>query len=168
MVLLADQDRSRWDAVSIARTCRELDRLAGRADVELGGPGPYLLQAAIAACHARAPSFEATDWDGILALYDRLLATWPSPVVALNRAVALGMARGPAEALPLVEALAEEGALAGYASLETARADCLRRLGRLAEARDAYEAARVRAGSAPERQLLAELRDACVATARET
>ena len=135
LVLLADQDRALWDAKGIARGLALLDRVG-----PLEGAGPYLLQAAIAACHARAAAWEATDWPAIAELYARLSALTPSPVIALNRAVAVSMAEGPAAALPLLDAL-EGPALAGYQHLPAARGDCLRRLGRWPEAATAYRRA---------------------------
>jgi RNA polymerase sigma factor (sigma-70 family) len=135
LVLLADQDRGRWDRVLIARG---LARLESAGPLE--GAGPYQLQAAIAACHAKAAAWEATDWKTIAALYGRLHALTPTPVIALNRAVAVGMAEGPASALPLLDAL-EGPALAGYHHLPAARGDFLRRLGRWPEAAAAYRRA---------------------------
>jgi RNA polymerase sigma factor (sigma-70 family) len=136
-VLLMDQDRSRWDRLLIGRGLAALAR--ARA---LGHPpGPYELQAAIAACHARATTAEATDWAAIVTLYDLLAERLPSPVIELNRAVAVSMADGPAAALPLVEALAEEPALRRYHLLHAVRGDLLARLGRPAEARAAFEQA---------------------------
>jgi RNA polymerase sigma-70 factor (ECF subfamily) len=135
LVLLADQDRGRWDAALIARG---LARLEGAGPLE--DAGPYRLQAAIAACHAKAAAWEATDWKAIAALYGRLHALTPTPVIALNHAVAVGMAEGPASALPLLDAL-EGQALAGYHHLPAARGDFLRRLGRWPEAAAAYRRA---------------------------
>ncbi|HKZ08612.1 MAG TPA: sigma-70 family RNA polymerase sigma factor [Methylomirabilota bacterium] len=135
LVLLADQDRTRWDPVRIVRGLALLER-AGPLDAA----GPYRLQAAIAACHARAESWPATDWGGIAVLYARLQAIAPSPVVALNRAVAVSMAEGPAAGLALLDAL-ETAALAGYHHLPAARGDCLRRLGRWGEAARAFRRA---------------------------
>ena len=132
LVLLADQDRALWDAEGIVRGLALLDRVG-----PLEAAGPYSLQAAIAACHARAATWEATDWPAIAELYARLSALTPSPVIALNRAVAVSMAEGPAAALPLLDAL-EGPALAGYQHLPAARGDCLRRLGRWPEAAAAY------------------------------
>ena len=134
-VLLADQDRARWDRALIARG---LARLEGAGPIETAGP--YRLQAAIAACHARAATWEATDWAAIAALYARLEGAAPSPVVALNRAVAVSMAEGPAAGLAILDAL-EGPALAGYQHLPAARGDCLRRLGRWPEAAAAYRCA---------------------------
>ncbi len=140
-VLLAEQDRSRWDRLLIQRGLAALaraERLAFAAD---GEPGPYTLQAAIAACHARAVRAEQTDWRRIVGLYTLLLQCQPSPVVALNRAVAVGMAQGPEAALPLVDALQAQGALQGYAWLPAVRGDLLARLGRDDEARAEFRRA---------------------------
>jgi len=135
LVLLEDQDRRRWDRARIAR---------GLADLERAGPldhaGPYQLQAAIAACHARADSWEATDWPWIVEHYGALAALAPSPVVELNRAVAIGLARGPAAGLAALDAI-DVSALRGYHLLPAARADFLRRLGRFPEASAEYRRA---------------------------
>jgi RNA polymerase sigma-70 factor (ECF subfamily) len=150
-VLLRDQDRVRWDHLLIRRG------LAGLARAETlagGAPGPYVLQAAIAACHARARTATETDWAKIVALYDALAAIAPSPIVELNRAVAVAMASGPAAALPLVDALASERALAGYHLLPSVRADLLEQLGRGAEARAEFERAASLTRNARERDLL--------------
>ncbi|TSD94643.1 RNA polymerase sigma factor [Skermania sp. ID1734] len=134
LLTLAEQDRSRWNAQSIAEG---LDLLR-----EIGpGDGRYALQAAIAAEHSRADRWEDTDWHRIAALYARLYASWPSPVVALNHAVAIGFAEGPSAGLELIDRLGAEPALAGYGYAEAARAAWLAELGRTAEARGAYEAA---------------------------
>lgn len=148
-VLLPDQDRGRWDRLLIRRG---LDALA-RAEA-LGGRGPYVLQASLAACHARAPVAADTDWARIVALYDALMASAPSPVVALNRAVAVGMAQGPAVALPLVDALGEEPALRLYPWLPSVRGDLLARLGRAAEARQAFQQAAAMTRNARDRDVL--------------
>ena len=130
-ILLLDQDRARWDHVLIGRGLAALERAE-----RLGGAlGPYALQASIAACHARARTSEETDWPRIAALYDLLAVAAPSPVVELNRAVAHGMAFGPAKGLELVEALVSEPALRGYHLLPSVRADLLAKLGRFDEAR---------------------------------
>jgi RNA polymerase sigma-70 factor, ECF subfamily len=147
LVLLEDQDRDTWDRAQIA------EALALVPGALRGGSGPYALQAAIAALHASAPRAVDTDWPQIAALFHELERRQPSPVVALNRAVAIAMWRGPAEALPLVEALGEQ--LAEYHLWHATRADLLRRLGRATEATDAYRAALARAGSEPERRFLA-------------
>jgi RNA polymerase sigma-70 factor (ECF subfamily) len=135
LVLLEDQDRHRWDRARIARGLAELER-AG----PLARAGAYQLQAAIAACHARAASWEATDWSRIVECYHALAAVAPSPVVELNRAVAIGLARGPADGLAALDRI-DASALRGYHLLPAARADFLRRLGRLGEAAAAYREA---------------------------
>ncbi len=133
-VLLMHQDRGRWDHLLIRRGLEGLQRAQA-----LGGPpGPYELQARIAACHARAPTADATDWPAIVTAYDLLLHHSGSPVVALNRAVAVGMAAGPAAALPLVDALAADGELARYHLLHAVRADLLLKLGQRAAAAEAF------------------------------
>jgi RNA polymerase sigma-70 factor (ECF subfamily) len=133
LVTLEDQDRSLWDAAEIGEGVGVLD-----GALRYGRPGPYQIQAAIAACHVTAPAADQTDWAQIAALYGRLAEFLPTPVVELNYAVAVGMARGPAAGLALVEALAATGKLAGYHLLPATRADFLRRLGRLPEAAVAY------------------------------
>jgi RNA polymerase sigma-70 factor, ECF subfamily len=149
-VLLLDQDRARWDHVLIGRGLAALRRAE-----ELGaGLGPYGLQAAIAACHARARTPEETDWIRIAALYDALAQLAPSPVVELNRAVAVAMAFGPAAGLELIDALASEPALAGYHLLPSARGDLLARLGRYEEARREFERAASLTRNQRERALL--------------
>ncbi|GAB3155344.1 RNA polymerase sigma factor [Microbispora hainanensis] len=150
LVVLEDQDRGRWDDGQIAEGVALLDGTLRR-----GRPGPYQVQAAIAACHATAARPEDTDWAQIAVLYERLARLVPSPVVELNRAVAVGMAYGPAAGLALVDALRETGALAGYHLLPAARADLLRRLGRTAEAADAYREAAGLATTDAERRYLA-------------
>lgn len=136
-ILLADQDRRRWDRLLVRRGLEQL-QLAQ----DSGGPlGPYTLQAAIAACHARAPSFETTDWAAVTGLYERLGAIWPNPVVELNRAVAVGMATGPAAGLEIADGLAAAGELAGYPLLAAVRGDLLERLGRREEARAEFDRA---------------------------
>lgn len=149
-VLLADQNRSRWNRLLIRRGFAALTR-AG----ELGGaPGPYALQAAIAACHAQAASYEETDWAAIAALYRALAAIAPSPVVELNRAVAVSMAEGPGAGLALVDALAADPALRGYHLLPSVRGDLLERLGRTQEARAEFARAAELTRNARERELL--------------
>lgn len=149
-VLLMDQDRSRWDPLLIRRGLAALTRAAG-----LGGPpGPYALQAELAACHARAATPPDTDWPRIVALYDALVQLTPSPVVALNRAVAVGMAFGPQAGLDLVDTLASEPALANYHWLPSVRGDLLAKLGRNAEARTEFERAAGMTRNARERELL--------------
>ena len=149
-ILLMDQDRSRWDRILIARGLAALDRVAA-----LGGAlGPYALQAAIAACHARAPTPEDTDWTRITALYDALASLTPSPVVELNRAVAYSMAFGPAEGLAIIDAIAEDLALARYHLLPSVRGDLLFKLGRFEEARAEFERAASLTENRRERELL--------------
>ncbi len=149
-VLLLDQDRSRWDRVLISRGLAALDRAQRLGDAL----GPYGLQAAIAACHARARTPQDTDWEQIVALYDALSQLAPSPVVKLNRAVAVSMAYGPDAALELVDALGDEPLLSGYHLLPSVRADLLARLGRDGEARAELERAAAMTRNGPERELL--------------
>ena len=151
-VLLLDQDRARWDQLLIHRGLAAL----GRAEELGGGSGPYALQAAIAACHARARAAEETDWVRIAALYDALGRLTPSPVVELNRAVAVSMALGPAAGLELVDALTSEASLNGYHLLPSVRGDLLSKLGRLDEARLEFERAASLTRNARERELLLE------------
>jgi RNA polymerase sigma factor (sigma-70 family) len=149
-VLLADQDRTRWDPLLIRRGLAALERAQA-----LGGAlGPYALQAALAACHARAHSAADTDWAQIVALYDALAQISPSPVVELNRAVAVGMAFGPEAGFALVEALAADPALARYPWLPSVRGDLLAKLGRTDEARAEFERAASMTQNARERELL--------------
>ncbi|MGY1714819.1 RNA polymerase sigma factor [Geodermatophilus sp. SYSU D01106] len=150
LLLLEEQDRARWDGAAIAEGVA-LVREALRARP----PSRYALQAAIAAVHAESPTWADTDWREIVALYGVLTSVWPSPVVALNRAVAVGFASGPAAGLAALDALAAEPQLAGYGYLPAARADLLRRLGRVAEAREAYGEALLLTGNAVERDFLA-------------
>jgi RNA polymerase sigma-70 factor (ECF subfamily) len=133
LLLLEEQDRSAWDRDAI----EEGHRLVVSA-LRGGNPGRYALQAAIAALHAQAPSYDETDWPQVLTLYDELLKFWPSPVVALNRAVALAMVRGPRAALAEVDALESRGRLSGYRYLPALKADLLERLGRHHEAASEY------------------------------
>ncbi|MFI5577505.1 RNA polymerase sigma factor [Streptomyces sp. NPDC051822] len=150
-VLLAAQDRRRWNRLMVRRGFAALERAGdGRSY------GPYALQAAIAACHARAASYEETDWTTIAALYRQLGTLAPSPVVELNRAVAVSMAEGPAAALPIVDALAAEAALTRYHLLPSVRGDLLARLGRAAEARAEFERAAGLTRNESERALLRE------------
>lgn len=149
-VLLLQQDRSRWDRLLIGRGLEALER-AQRLG---GGAGFYALQAAIAACHARALAPEDTDWNRIVTLYDALARLTQSPVVELNRAVAVSMAAGPEAALPLVDALLDEPKLSSYHPLPSVRGDLLFRLGRLHEARAEFERAAAMTGNARERGLL--------------
>jgi len=150
LVLLADQDRSRWDRAMIA----EGQDLV-RACLRLGRPGPYQLQAAVGAVHSDAPAAAVTDWGQILALYDQLMAVAPTPVVALNRCVAVAEVEGPARALELVDQLG----LDGYHLFHSTRADLLRRLGRRDDAIAAYDAAIARSANQAERSFLQRRRD---------
>ncbi|MBA3443683.1 MAG: RNA polymerase sigma factor [Gemmatimonadales bacterium] len=149
-ILLLDQDRGRWDQLLIRRGLDALER----AEALGSGYGPYTLQAAIAACHARARTAEETDWTRIAALYDALLELVPSPVVELNRAVAVGMAFGPAAGLALVDALTTEPALKGYHLLPSVRGDLLTKLNRFTEASREFERAASLTRNARERELL--------------
>jgi RNA polymerase sigma-70 factor (ECF subfamily) len=151
LLRLAEQDRSAWDRELIA----EADRLVV-GSLRAGPPGRFTLQAAIAALHAQAPSYPETDWPQILTLYDELRRVWPSPVVALNRAVAVSMVDGPAAALSEVEELERDGRLAGYRYLPATRADLLHRLGRHAEAIEAYRTALALSDNATEQEFLLE------------
>ena len=155
-VPLTEQDRSRWDQLLILRG---LDALA-RADA-LGGQGPYVLQAALAACHARARRAADTDWARIAALYDRLRTVTPSPVVDLNRAIAHSMAFGPDAGLRLIDEIPDADALRRYAPFPAARGDFLFRAGRLAEARTAFEAAAALTRNVRERAFLLARAEAC-------
>jgi RNA polymerase sigma factor (sigma-70 family) len=156
-ILLLDQDRGRWDYVLVRRGLAALQRAEN-----LGGAhGPYALQAAIAACHARARSAAETNWQQIAALYDALGQLTPSPVVELNRAVAVAMAFGPAAGLELVDALTSEPSLKGYHLLPAVRGDLLRRLNRFDEARQELERAATMTRNAREHKLLLERAQAC-------
>ena len=157
-ILLADQDRARWDHLLIRRGLAALER----AEVLDGHGGVYALQAAIAACHARAPSNAQTDWKRIAALYGELAQVAPSPVVELNRAVAVGMAEGPAAALEIVDRLRSEPALRRYQWLPSVRGDLLEKLGRGKEARDEFLAAAELAGNERELTLLLARAEACL------
>lgn len=156
-ILLLDQDRARWDRVLIVRGLAAL----ARAEALGGAGGPYALQAAIAACHARAPRPEETDWQRIAGLYEALGRAAPSPVVELNRAVAVGMASGPAAGLELTDALAAEPGLAGYHLLPSVRGDLLLKLGRTGEARAEFERAAGLTRNARERELLLRRAGCC-------
>ena len=149
-VLLMEQDRSRWDWLQIGRG----QALLEKAQALGGGDDAYVLQAAIAACHARARRADRTDWAGIAQLYARLARVMPSPVVELNRAVAVARAQGPQAAWPLLEALQQDGRLDDYAPLQAVRGDLLEHLGRRDEARSAFERAAELSGNARERQAL--------------
>ena len=156
-VLLLDQDRSRWDWLLVGRGLTALERAYAT-----GGPlGPYTLQAGIAACHARARAPEDTDWERIVALYDGLAQLMPSPVVELNRAVAVGMAFGPRAALEIVDRLREEPALDGYHLLPGVRGDLLEKLGHLDDARAEYERAALLTANSRQRAALLERAAAC-------
>jgi RNA polymerase sigma-70 factor, ECF subfamily len=148
VVLLADQDRSRWDRAEI-----DEGRSLLRSSLVRSRPGTYALEAAIAAVHADASTAEETDWPQIVSIYERLYELHPTPVVALNQAVAVSMAEGPAAALPLLDALSES--LAGYHLWHAARADLLRRIGRSEEALASYRRAYALAGNEAERRFLA-------------
>jgi RNA polymerase sigma-70 factor (ECF subfamily) len=150
LVTLEEQDRGLWDTAKIAEGCAVLDAAVRRRQ-----PGPYQLQAAIAACHASAPTAAATDWAEIAALYERLSRMVPTPVIALNRAVAVAMADGPAAGLLLVDQLEQTGDLDGYYLLPATRADLLRRLGNAERAEAAYRRAMELAPTDAERRYLA-------------
>jgi RNA polymerase sigma-70 factor (ECF subfamily) len=149
LVTLADQDRSRWHRDSIREG---LDLVGG--SIRSTRPGRFALMAAIAAVHACAPSWNETDWQEIVGLYDLLIGTWPSPVVALNRAVALSFSAGPAVALEVLDSLGADPLLSSYPYVASTRADCLRRLGRYEEARAAYEEALMFTDNDVERRFL--------------
>jgi len=151
-ILLLDQDRSKWDQLLIRRGLTAL----ARAEQLGGARGPYALQAAIVACHARARTAADTDWERIVALYDALAELTPSPIIELNRAVAVSMAYGPALALELVENLRSEPALKSYHLLPSVRGDLLMKLGRLAEAKPEFEHAASLTRNAREREMLLE------------
>ncbi len=150
VVVLADQDRRMWDRLLIGRGEAALQR----ADELSVTRGPYALQAAIAVCHARSFHPEETDWAEVVALYDALASAMPSPIVELNRAVAISMASGPTAALPLVEHLVESGALERYHLLHAVRGDLFDKLGRHAEAAAAFGRGAALVQNAPERELL--------------
>ena len=160
-ILLMDQDRHRWDRLQIQRGLAALDRAQRLAAG--GAPGTYALQAAIAACHARARHAQDTDWPRIAALYAVLARVAPSPVIELNRAVAVARAEGPAAALPLVDALRDAPQLRDYGLLHAVRADLLLQLGRRDEARIAFERAANLAGNARDRALMRDRAAACTA-----
>jgi len=161
-VLLLDQDRRRWDLLLIRRGLAALERAMNLERP----PGPYTVQAAIAACHARARTAQETDWPRIAALYTALAELTPSPVVELNRAVAFGMAFGPALGLELVDSLVDEPTLAGYHLLPSVRGDLLAKLGRHDEARTEFERAAGLTQNERERTLLRERAAACATAAR--
>jgi RNA polymerase sigma factor (sigma-70 family) len=155
-ILLLEQDRGRWDQLLIRRGLAALQRAE-----ELGAPGPYALQAAIAACHARARTAAETDWRRIAALYDDLARLMPSPIVELNRGVAVSMAFGPAAGLELIDRLASEPSLKGYHLLPSVRGDFLFKLGRFAEAQAEFERAATLTQNARERELLIDRARGC-------
>jgi predicted RNA polymerase sigma factor len=155
--LLFEQNRAHWDQLLIRRGLAALERAE-----KLGGmQGPYALQAAIAACHARAVTPEETDWARIVELYGALAQLVPSPVVELNRAVAVAMASGPAAGLELVNALTAEPSLRGYHLLPSVRGDLLKKLGRFDEARTEFERAAAMTRNARERELLLDRARTC-------
>jgi predicted RNA polymerase sigma factor len=159
-ILLLEQNRGRWDRLLIRRGLAALDRAE-----KLGGmQDPYVLQAAIAACHARARTAEETDWARIVTLYEALAQVAPSPVVELNRAVALAMAFGPQAGLELIDTLASEPSLKGYHLLPSVRGDFLKKLGRFDEARFEFERAASLTRNSRERELLHERARACAAS----
>ena len=155
-VLLMAQDRQRWDRLLIRQGLEALARARALCDAASVPPGPYALQAALAACHARAARAEDTEWSLIVSLYDDLVRLQPSPVVELNRAMAVGMAHGPAAGLALVDALRDEPRLVGYPWLHSVRGDLLARSGRLKEARTEFEKAAALAPNERDRELLLE------------
>jgi RNA polymerase sigma factor (sigma-70 family) len=164
-VVLMEQDRSRWDHMLVNRGLAALTRAEQTANGRLG---TYALQASIAACHARARKPEDTDWERIASLYEALGRLTPSPVVELNRAVAVSMARGPDAGLEIVDGLIEEGSLEGYHLLQSVRGDFLSKLGRMDEARIEFERAASLTKNDRERELLLERATACAATAVES
>ena len=161
-ILLLDQDRGRWDRMLITRGLAALEKAERLADER----GPYTLQAAIAACHARARTADETDWRRIAELYANLAELTPSPIVELNRAVAVGMAEGPAAGLAIADGLRSAPALKSYHLLSSVRADLLQKLGRLAEARAEFERAASMTRNAREKSLLLERALSCEPTSR--
>jgi RNA polymerase sigma factor (sigma-70 family) len=155
LLRLSEQDRSRWDSAALAEAHAQIVGC-----LRAGPPGRYVLQAAIAALYAEAPSYDQTDWPQIVELYDRLLEVWPSPVVALNRTVPLAMVDGPQTALAEIERLSADGRLSGYQYLHAIRADVLARLGRADEAADAYrQALALTTNEAEQAFLAAQIKD---------
>ena len=154
LILLNDQDRSKWDRAQIAEGVRLVEQALTAAQSTAIGPGPYAIQAAIAAVHAEAAAPAATDWDEIVGLYDVLMRLSPSPVVELNRAVAVAMRDGPGAGLPLVDAILARGDLVDYRLAHAARGDLCRRLGRWADARASYARALALTKQEPERRFL--------------
>jgi RNA polymerase sigma-70 factor (ECF subfamily) len=150
-VQLQDQDRSQWDQAALAEAH---DMIVGC--LRGGPPGRYVMQAAIASLYAEAASYDQTDWPQIVALYDKLLEVWPSPVVALNRTVPLAMVAGPETALAEIEKLERDGRLSGYQYLPAIKADLLSRLGRTGQSATAYKQALALAANEAERAFLAE------------
>jgi predicted RNA polymerase sigma factor len=161
MIPITEQDRARWDHLLIRRGLDALARAEALGKERGGGDGPYVLQAALAACHARARRAADTDWSRIAALYDRLCVVAPSPVIDLNRAIAHSMAFGPEAGLRLVDEIADAAVLRDYAPLPAARGDFLFRAGRLAEARSEFKAAATLTRNARERAFLLARADAC-------
>ncbi len=161
LVPLPEQNRARWDPLLIRRGLEALARAEALGGADGRAWGPYTLQAALAACHARARSAAETDWLRIAGLYDRLRLVTPSPVVDLNRAIAHGMAFGPEAGLRLLDEIAGVDALRQYAPLPAARGDCLFRAGRLAEARTEFETAAKLTRNAREATFLLARADAC-------
>jgi predicted RNA polymerase sigma factor len=159
-ILLLDQNRSQWDQLLIRRGLAALDR----AEKLASSRGPYALQAAIAACHARARTAEETDWARIVELYGELARVAPSPIVELNRAVAVAMAYGPAAGLELIDALSAEPSLKSYHLLPSVRGDFLKKLGRFDEARSEFERAAELTRNTRERELLLDRARACAAS----
>ena len=153
-----EQNRAEWDQLLIRRGLAALEQASQR---NAAGQGPYVLQAEIAACHARARTAEETNWPRIVALYEELARVAPSPVIDLNRAVAVSMAFGPAAGLGVVDALRAEGSLENYHLLPSVRGDLLQKLGRLEEARAEFERAAALTRNARERQLLLGRAEAC-------
>lgn len=162
-VLLSDQDRSTWDRLLIGRGLAALAYAQQLVGTSGGSAGPYVLQAAIAACHASATTVQDTDWAGVVGIYDALAQVSPSPIVELNRAVAVSMAVGPAAALEIVDALMHNPQLKNYHWLPSVRADLLSKLGRHKEARTTFEVAAVMTQNAQERVLLLARAQACQA-----
>jgi RNA polymerase sigma factor (sigma-70 family) len=160
-VLLLEQDRSRWDQLLIRRGLEALDRAESLAKESKTALGPYALQAALAACHARARKAEDTDWAGIVGIYGALGALTPSPVIELNRAVALGMLMGPTSGLEIVDALKDEPLLKNYHLLPSVRGDFLKKLGRTDEARAEFERAAAMTENEREKKLLLDRAKAC-------
>ena len=149
IVLLEDQDRSKWD-----RSMMDEGKALVENALQRGTWGPYVLQAAIGCVHAEAESFAETDWDQIVALYDLLLERAPSPVIELNRAVAVAMCKGPGAGLALVDEVMSDERLANFHLLHATRAELLRKMGRIPEAREAYECALAQKQTGPERRYL--------------